>query len=119
MRALRALIGLLLSLALCFALAQEAPPRDEAGFVKYMADRIAAAADVRVEPGERPLTLRVLKVDGEYVLSANLDRIRTGCERVQERCAAFVAEYVAGVSSGITERLKPVEKTSLRIAVRP
>jgi uncharacterized protein YtpQ (UPF0354 family) len=89
------------------------------GFVKYLADRIAAAAGVRVEPGDRPLTLRVLKADGEYLLSANLDRIRTGCERVQERCAAFVAEYVAGVSSAISERLKPVEKTSLRIAVRP
>jgi uncharacterized protein YtpQ (UPF0354 family) len=119
MRTLRAFVAALTLGHLCPAGAQETPPRDEVGFVKYMADRIAASAGVRVEQGDRPLTLRVLKADGEYLLSANLDRIRTACDRVQERCAAFVDEYVAGVSSAVTERLKPLEKTSLRIAVRP
>lgn len=94
------------------------PPADEAGFVKYMAERISRSTGTRVETADR-LSLRVLKSDGEYLLSANLHRIWAACERVRERCADFVQEYVSGVSSAVVERLKPVKKTSLRIAVRP
>lgn len=93
-------------------------PRNEAGFAQYVTSRIAASAGVKIE-AESPMSFRLLTGAGEYVMTAELDRIRAGCERIPEKCAAFVAEYVAGIATMVADRTRPVEKASLRIALRP
>jgi uncharacterized protein YtpQ (UPF0354 family) len=100
------------------ARAQTEPPRDEAAFAKYVGDRIAASAGVKIET-ESPLSLRLLNGAGEYVMTAELDRIRAACERIRDKCAAFIAEYVAGVATMVADRTRPLDKASLRIALRP
>jgi uncharacterized protein YtpQ (UPF0354 family) len=113
---------LALGLGLCvFACAvtqpSQSPPRNQAEFVRDVADRISQSSRTKVEV-EGPLSLRVLKPDGEYLLTANLDRIWSACERIPERCAIFVDEYVGGISSFLVERSGPAEKETLRITVR-
>jgi uncharacterized protein YtpQ (UPF0354 family) len=94
------------------------PPRDEGAFVKYVAGRIARVSGTKVEPADR-LSLNVSATDGSPLLTANLDRVWSACQRLRERCAAFVDEYVASVSSMIDERSRPPQKEALRIIIRP
>ena len=94
------------------------PPKDEGAFVSYVAGRIARVSGTKVVPAER-LSLNVSATDGSPLLTANLDRVWSACQRVRERCAAFVDEYVASIASMIEERSRPPEKEALRIIIRP
>jgi uncharacterized protein YtpQ (UPF0354 family) len=96
----------------------ESPPRQETDFAKYVAKRISRASGVKVESVGR-LSLRLSTPDGSDLLTANLDRVWAACERVRDRCEAFVDEYVAGIASVVAERSRPLQKEALRIAVRP
>jgi uncharacterized protein YtpQ (UPF0354 family) len=97
---------------------EPSPPKDEGAFVNYVAGRLARVSGAKVEPAER-LSLNLSAADGSHLLTANLDRVWSACQRVRERCATFVDEYVASISSMIEERSRPPEKEALRIIIRP
>lgn len=92
---------------------------DEALFTKQIADRLSRELpDQRVEIAS-PLTLKINQADGTHILQANLDRIFAFCTKTAEQCEAATSQYIAGVSSVVKDRVRPIESSMIRLNVRP
>jgi len=95
-----------------FAMAQGVPLA-ESEFTAAAAERMQNAVGASVAVAVKgPLTLSV----GE--LQANLDRIYAFCKANAQRCSAELDAYVKNAAQIIRARNAPVEKSSIRLAVR-
>lgn len=104
-------VGLLLSSGYACA--------DDLSFTKQVADRLSRELpDLRVEIAS-PLTLKINQLDGTDILQANLDRIFVFCAKAAVQCDTATAQYVAGVSGVVKDRIRPVEPSMIRLNVRP
>jgi uncharacterized protein YtpQ (UPF0354 family) len=94
-------------------------PTDASGFTQFVADQLQKnLQDQKIEAASA-LTLRINQADGKNILQANLDRVFEFCSRNRERCSAAVNQYVSGVASVAQDRIRPIEKSMVRLALRP
>lgn len=99
--------------------ADDSAKLNEASFTKQMADRFEKELpELRIEIAS-PLTLKINQADGSHILQANLDRIFAFCARSTENCEAATAQYIAGLSGVVKDRVRPIESSMIRLNVRP
>jgi hypothetical protein len=111
-------IAFALGTQLAFAQPAEVPG-DAPGFTQFVAGQLQnSLKDQKVEIGSS-LTLRINQPDGKNILQANLDRVFEFCSRNRDRCSSAIAQYVSGVSGVVLDRVRPIEKTMVRLALRP
>lgn len=93
------------------------PPRDEAGFTRYVAQRLAAALGegFKVTIEDR-LTLDIQGAPGRDEHKAYLYRIYDYCARDPAGCAHAISQHVA--SAVETTREIPLERANLRVVIR-
>ncbi|HSW06486.1 hypothetical protein [Aquabacterium sp.] len=110
------------AIALCvpptWSLAQEIP-LDEEGFAKLAAQRVQRELpSYDIKPTTR-LTLEGKRTDGESTGQLSLDRIYAFCSRNAPNCGTALDQYAKGIGEVIKERDRPIEKSMVRVAVRP
>ena len=94
-------------------------PTDEEAFTKVAAERVQRELpDYRVEPTSR-LTLEGKRPDGESTGQISLERVYTFCARSARNCSVALDQYAKGVGEVIKERDRPIEKSMVRVVVRP
>jgi len=94
-------------------------PTDEEVFAKVAADRVQRELpDYRIAPTSR-LTLEGKRADGESTGQLSLDRIYAFCSRNSRNCSAALDQYAKGIGEIVKERDRPIEKSMVRIAIRP
>ena len=111
---------LLLTLALAWqpGFAQSVPT-DEESFTRVAADRVGRELpDYDVKPAGR-LSLEGRRADGESTGQLNLDRVYAYCARNSQTCSAALDQYAKGMAESVKERNRPVERSMVRLAVRP
>jgi len=114
----RFILPLLLSLASLPAAAAGAP-RDEPGFSAYVAQELAREMpDLKLAPSGR-LTLEGKRPDGSSSGQIHLDRVYDFCARNFSICDPAVDSFVKGIAQITREEMLPLDKTMVRLAVRP
>ena len=112
------LLPLVVLLASTLAHGQDIPT-DEEAFTKVAAERVQRELpDYRIDPTSR-LTLEGKRSDGESTGQISLDRVHTFCARNTRNCSAALDQYAKGVAEVIKERDRPIEKSMVRVVVRP
>lgn len=107
-----------LSVATTWVTAQEIPS-DEEGFAKAAAERVQRELpSYEIKPTIR-LTLEGKRPDGESTGQMSLDRVYAFCARNTRNCSAALDQYAKGIGEAIKERDRPIDKSMVRIAVRP
>lgn len=111
---------LLLTLALIGQLGfAQTFPTDEEAFTQMAAERVSRELpDYNVRPVGQ-LTLKGKRADGESTGEMSLDRVYAFCRRNPPSCRAALDEYAQAMADSIKERNRPVERSMVRLAVRP
>lgn len=116
--AFRMVAAIALCIATTWSIAQEIP-LDEEGFAKVAAERVQRELpSYDIKPTIR-LTLEGKRTDGESTGQLSLDRIYAFCSRNVRNCGAALDQYAKGIGEAIKERDRPIDKSMLRVAVRP
>jgi uncharacterized protein YtpQ (UPF0354 family) len=115
------MLSLLLSIAVVPQLgAQEIVPTDETAFTTFALEKLQQALPLKSSAKVTgPLSIQLTGPDGESLGQANLDRVWAFCSRSRERCSAALNQYVAGIAGVVKDRTQPIEKSMVRLALRP
>jgi len=93
-------------------------PRDPAAFTDYVSRAIAKALPTAKVTITAPLSLEVDSA-GAGKNSAYLESLYRQCQGIPERCDAIIATWVDQMSTGFARKAQPIDRTRLRIVLRP
>jgi uncharacterized protein YtpQ (UPF0354 family) len=94
-------------------------PVDEDAFTSLAAERVSKELpEYNIKPTGR-LTLEGRRNDGEATGQLSLDRVYAFCTRNSQNCSAALDQYAKGMADSIKERNRPIEKSMIRLAIRP
>lgn len=94
-------------------------PTDEVAFTNGAAERVSQELpEYNVKPTGK-LTLEGKRNDGESTGQMSLDRVYAFCARNSQNCSAALDQYAKGMAESIRERNRPIERSMVRLAIRP
>ncbi len=93
-------------------------PADEASFTEFIGEKVAQQVpEIKISP-VGALNLEGKREDGESSGPVSLDSLYSFCAANTENCAAAIEHYAKGVADLMRERLRPIEKSMIRLAIR-
>jgi hypothetical protein len=112
---------LLLTLVTCMPVtaASQSVPTNEEAFTVFVGNRLSQELpDFALRPSGR-LRLEGKRPDGESTGQLNLERVYTFCARNTVHCSVAIDEYAKGVGEIVRDRMRPIDKSMVRLALRP